>query len=64
MQAPGHQNLKSDDKSLYLTTFACQFGRYRYKQPPFGIAPASATCFSDKIGKIFQGHAKQVWHYG
>ena len=27
----GYYNLKLDDKSSYLTTFACQFGRYRYK---------------------------------
>ena len=26
-----YHNLKLDDKSLYLTGFACQFGRYRYK---------------------------------
>ena len=27
----GYHNLKLDDESLYLTTFACQFGRYKYK---------------------------------
>ena len=27
----GYHNLKSDEKLLYLTTFTCQFGRYRYK---------------------------------
>ena len=27
----GYHNLKLDKKSLYLTTFACPFGRYRYK---------------------------------
>ena len=26
----GYHNLKLDEKSSYLTTFACQFGRYRY----------------------------------
>ena len=27
----GYHNLKLDEKSLYLTTFACPFGRYQYK---------------------------------
>ena len=27
----GYHNLKLDEKSSYLTTFTCQFGRYRYK---------------------------------
>ena len=27
----GYHNLKLDEKSLYLTTFTCQFDRYRYK---------------------------------
>ena len=26
-----YHNLKLDEKSSYLTTFACPFGRYRYK---------------------------------
>ena len=25
----GHHDLRLDDKSSYLTTFACQLGRYR-----------------------------------
>ena len=36
----GYHNLRLDDKSSYLTTFVCQFGRYRYKQLPFGAVPA------------------------
>ena len=28
----GYHNLKLDKQSSYLTTFACPFGRYRYKQ--------------------------------
>ena len=36
----GYHNLKLDDRSSYLTTFVCQFGRYRYKRLPFGTAPA------------------------
>ena len=27
----GYHNLKLDEKSLYLTTFMCQFGRFKYK---------------------------------
>ena len=30
----GYHNLKLDKQSSYLTTFACLFGRYRYKQLP------------------------------
>ena len=36
----GYHNIKLDERSSYLTTFACQFGRYRYKRLPFGAAPA------------------------
>ena len=35
----GYHNPKLDKKSLCLTTFACQFGRYRYKRLPFGVGP-------------------------
>ena len=31
----GYHNLKLDKQSSYLTTFACLFGRYRYKHLPF-----------------------------
>ena len=48
----GYHNLKLDVKSLYLTTFACQFGRYRYKRLPFGPACAGYM-FQRKIDKIF-----------
>ena len=37
----GYHHLTLDDKSLLLTAFSYQFGRYRYKWPPFGSAPAS-----------------------
>ena len=49
----GYHNLKLDDKSSYLTTFACQFGRYRYKRLPFGAAPAG-DMFKHRIGEIFK----------
>ena len=48
----GHYNLKLDEKSPYLTTFACPFGRYWYKHLPFGAAPAG-NMFQHKIDKIF-----------
>ena len=48
----GYHNLKLDKKSLYLTIFACQFGRYRYKHLPFGAAPAG-DMFQSKIDEIF-----------
>ena len=47
----GYHNLKLDKKSFYLTTFACQFGRYRYKQLPFGAAPV-VNMFQHKTNKI------------
>ena len=47
----GYHNLKSDMQSSYLT-FACPFGRYRYKQLPFRAVPAG-DMFQCKIDKIF-----------
>ena len=48
----GYHNLKLDKKSSYLTTFACPFGRYRYKQLPFG-AVLAGDMFQCKIDKMF-----------
>ena len=31
----GYHSLKLNEKSSYLTTFPCQFGRYRYARLPF-----------------------------
>ena len=36
----GYQNLRLEEQSSYLTTFAFQFEIYRYKQLPFGGVPA------------------------
>ena len=49
----GYHNLKLDDISSYLTTFACQFGRYRNKRLPFGAAPTGnmLQCRIDEIAK-------------
>ena len=47
----GYHNLKLDEKSLYLTTFACPFGRYWYKRLLFGAAPVG-DMFQCKIDKI------------
>ena len=35
-----YYNLRLDKTSSYLTTFACQFGRYRYYKLPSGITLA------------------------
>ena len=48
----GYHNLKLDKQSSYLTTFACPFGRYRYKHLLFGEVPAG-DMFQHKIDKIF-----------
>ena len=48
----GYHNLKLDEKSLYLTTFACPFGWYQYKQLPFGSVPVG-DMFQCKIDEIF-----------
>ena len=48
----GYHNLKLDEKSLYLTTFACPFGWYWYRQLPFRAVPAG-DMFQCKIDEIF-----------
>ena len=48
----GYHNLKLDKQSSYLTTFACPFGRYRYKCLPFGSVLVG-DMFQHKIDKIF-----------
>ena len=40
----GYHNLKLDEKSLYLTTFACQFGQF---------GAAAGDMFQGKISEIF-----------
>ena len=49
----GYHNLKLDDRSSYLSTFACQFGRYRYKRLPLGAVPAG-DMYQCKIDEIFK----------
>ena len=39
----GCYNLRVDEKSPYLTTFSCQFGRHKYKQLLCGPAQTSDT---------------------
>ena len=48
-----YHNLKLDEKSSYLTRFACQFGRYRWKRLPFRAAPAG-DMFQWKSNEIFE----------
>ena len=45
----GYRNLKLDEKSLYLTTFACPFGQCQYKQLPFGAVHHWVTCSNAKL---------------
>ena len=44
-------------QSSYLTTFACPFGRYRYKCLPFGAVPVG-NMFRCKINEIFNDMPK------
>ena len=49
----GYHNLKLGERSSYLKTFTCQFGRYRYKWLLFGAVPVE-DMFQGKIGKKFK----------
>ena len=49
----GDHNLKLDKRALYLMTFACQFGRYRFKGLLFGPVSA-ADIFQQNIYRIFK----------
>ena len=49
----GYHNLKLDERSSYLMTFTCLFGRYRYKRLPFGAALAG-DMFQRKTDEIFK----------
>ena len=48
----GYLNLKLGKQSSYLTTFACPFGRYRYKHLPFR-AVLVGNMFQCKIDEFF-----------
>ena len=48
----GYHDLQLDTKSSYLTTFVCPFGRYQYKDLPFGAAPVG-DMIQCKIDEIF-----------
>ena len=52
----GSHNLKFDEKSSYLTTFACPFGQYQYKCLLFRAAPAGNMfqCKRDEISVTCQ----------
>ena len=49
----GYHSLKLDERSSYLMMLAYQFGRYSYKQLPFGTAPAG-DMFQRKNDEIFK----------
>ena len=48
----GYHNLKLDKQSSCLTTFSCPFGRYWYRQLPFG-ALLAGDMFQLKRDGIF-----------
>ena len=48
----GYHHLKLDEISSYLT-FACQFGRYRYKRLPFQAAPTGDSARLMRYSKIY-----------
>ena len=48
----GYHNLKLDQRSSYLTSFACQCDRYRYKRLPFGAA-STGDMFQHMTDEIF-----------
>ena len=51
-----YHNLNLDEKSSYLTTFSCSFGRYRYTRLPFGSAPVG-DMFWKKTDELFSDMA-------
>ena len=52
--ASGFHNLRLDDQSSRLTTFATPFGRYRWKRLCFGISP-SPEIFQAKMNEVLSG---------
>ena len=48
-----YHNVKLDKISSYLPTFACQYGRYRYKRLPFKATP-TWDMFQCKFDEIFK----------
>lgn len=48
----GYWSLKLDEKSSYLTTFSCMYGRYRFLRLPFGLS-CSADLFQKKIDETY-----------
>ena len=49
----GDCNLNLDKNSSYLTTFSCQYGRYRYARLQCGDTPAGGM-FQKQIHKILK----------
>ena len=49
-----------DERSSNITTFVCQFGRYRCKRLPFGVV-LTGDMFQCKIDEIFKNLPK-VFH--
>ena len=50
----GFWHLELDEESSFLSTFNTPFGRYRWKQMPFGICSAPEV-FQHRIHKMIEG---------
>ena len=55
-----YHNLKLGNKSSCLTTFACQFGRYRYTRQPIAVAQAGNI---PQQNRDIQGSVQHISHY-
>ena len=49
----GYHNLQLDERLSYLATFTSHFGRYRYKQLPFGAA-STGDMSPGKMDKVLK----------
>ncbi|KAK2710069.1 hypothetical protein QYM36_013668 [Artemia franciscana] len=50
----GYWSMELDEESSLLTTFSTTFGRYRWKQYPFGVKSAQDE-FQQKMEEVFEG---------
>ena len=58
----GYHNLRIDKRSSYLTTSACQFGRFQCRRLLFGAAP-SGDMFQRKIDEILKNFTLCIWYH-
>ena len=53
-ESSGSHNLKLNEKSLYLTMFACQFDRYTFMRLQFALVPRGDMSQQKLIDNIFK----------